>query len=110
MWQRLFLPVEQSKRPTQISLRENIVFCNSYCVRPEVVVAAPISDLPPTKKRKKAKDDCRGCGTEAKIYLVAIRKLRETPNGHDEDSDQGQIAITVGHCLVTDLNQANDRH
>jgi len=32
MGQRLFLPVEQSKRPTQISFRENIVFCKFYCV------------------------------------------------------------------------------
>ena len=42
--------------------------------------------------------------------LFFVRPVRSAPDYHHEDSDQWDISIAIGHGLIADLHQPNDRH
>src|SRR5579871_2103693 len=79
-------------------------------MRPEIVLAVPITHLPQGKQGQHSQNDCGSGHAPWDPDLFAVGPVCRTPNYHHENSNQWDISVTVGSPLISHLNQSDDRY
>src|SRR5580692_4854251 len=110
MWQGLLVTVRREQRGAEVLLGKEIVFCNVHCVGPEIDGTSPVSELIAGEEHENPQNDCGNPGARPEAQLPAVRQVGRAPDHHHEDSNQREVSVTVGDCLLAYLDESNDRN
>src|SRR5580693_3440953 len=108
MWQCLVVTVRGEQRGAQVLLGKEIVFRDVDGVRPEIDGTSPVSELIAGEEHENPQNDCGNSGARPEAQLPAVRQISCAPDQHHEDSDQRDISVAVGDCLLAYLDESND--
>src|SRR5580692_12253270 len=110
MWQGLLVTIRREQRGAQVLLGKEIVFCNVHRVRPEIDGTSPVSELIAGEEHENPQNDYGNSGARPEAQLPAICQVSCTPDHHHKDSNQRDVSVAVGDCLLAYLDKSNDRN
>src|SRR6267142_4123151 len=92
-----------------VAKRDVIVFCDLRGMTKESFAILPKSDLTVARKKTAKKNESCADG-ENSCSVYGADPIGYLPCQHDENSDQGQICVTIRHLLHAHLHESYDRH
>ena len=96
----------QNQRPAQVIFSNEIILGDREGVRPQIIIALPVSDLAMRAERQDNEDQRRGNGSPKTEFLL-FGPIRSAERDHHENADQRNVGVTVGHGGFPHLHQAN---
>ena len=107
---RLAAAAKFGKGNTPVSMGNIVMTGNLQGMIIQSHAITPVPYLCPCKDGQAYNDQCRG--RNKRFFTVApfFQDFRNAPCRHDEQADEGDISIAVGHGLPADLHNPYDRH
>src|SRR5207249_2789182 len=97
-------------------VRHKIILGHRNCMPEERLAVLPVPKLTLGEGRA-SEQSYHGCGRWAHRRLERslsasprVGEFCQAPTDNNKDTDRGNIAVAVGHGLVTHLHQADDRN
>ena len=98
------------QEPAKIVTSKPIVSGHGKVMAIESFTVPPIAELVASLHRASDQHQPGGARARHLWQPPPVAGLARPPNQNDEQADQWQVGVAVGHGLFADLDQANDRH
>ena len=94
----------------EVGMGKRIVGRHLDRMPPERHVILPVAHLQPAGQEATGKQGDRQGGSHGPGHAPPCSQVPRAPNTGQEETDQRDVRITIGHGLHADLHQANHRH
>src|ERR1700758_690989 len=106
----LFCPSLNHERHGYVIFSDEIIPSDLESMSPEGQIVAPVPDLPVANKSQNQQHNRASgvCGNTRR--MSCLQQVSCAPAHHDEETNKGDIGVTVRHGLHADLHQTDHRY